>query len=335
MAQEAVAVADVAEPATATVASPQARTRLLVRTGSVRIATTTIDSALDRAEALALKLGGFTDRRDLQSVVLRVPVARFDEAFARLQLLGRVLDHSRSAQDVTAEFQDVQLQIRIQRRLLDKLQEILGQETSLDRRKALLQEIQATSERLERLERRGEILRKQAAFSTLVLQCERPLVRGTTGADHRDLAVFRWVRDLQPRALDDAPTVGERLELGVPEGMVALPHRTSRHEWRSVSPEGCEFRARRIPNQPAGDASFWREALRLRLAPSFRTADTLALGTWQVLRLQSPDPRAWSWWLAVRVHDDELHLAQAFCPDSSLERRQRPAFERILRQETP
>jgi hypothetical protein len=117
--------------------------------------------------------------------------------------------------------------------------------------------------------------------------------------------------------------------------MVELPRKHSKPEWMAASPEGCEFRARRIPNQPRGDAGFWQEALLLRLAGGFGASDTADVGGWKTLRLVSAEPRAWTWLLAVRIEGKRIHLAQSFCPDSSLDRRMRPAVERALREETP
>ncbi|MEK7393451.1 MAG: DUF4349 domain-containing protein [Fibrobacterota bacterium] len=308
--------------------------RLVVLTGSVKLATPEVDSVLDRAEAVAASLGGYTDRRDGAVVVLRVPVEKYDAAFAAVQGLGRVLDHQTRAQDVSDEYTDIVLQIRIKRMYLQKLQEILAKETEMDRRKPLIQEIQTLTESVELLERRQNALKRDVAFSTITVSCERVQTRSRTGyAD--DLAVFRWIHQLQARMTDDRSPNGKRLKLSVPSGMVELPLRDSKLEWMAASPDGCEFRARALDNQPVGDADFWREALRLRLAGGFRSADTLSLGGWKALHLRSTDPGAWGWLLAVRIREDKLQLAQGFCPDSALDRRMRPAFEKALREVTP
>lgn len=312
-----------------------AASRLMIRTGSVRLATPEIDSVLDKAERLAAGLGGYTDRRDPRWVVLRVPVAKFDEAFKKVQLLGRVLDQWSKAQDVTDEFTDVGLQIVIKKRYLAKLQQILAKETDLERRKALIQEIQAGTEFVEQLERRQAALKRDAAMSTLTVYCEEPRRRSLGAGREQDLEVFRWIHGLQGRADDDRSERGRRLRLAVPSGMVELPRKHSGREWMAASPEGCEFRARRIPNQPAGDAGFWQEALRLRLAGGFGVSDTATVGGWKTLRLVSAEPRAWTWLLAVRIEGKRIHLAQSFCPDSGLDRRMRPAVERALREEAP
>jgi len=329
----------------ATVANPEAKpasakptkreARLMILTGAVRLASPEVDSVLDRAEAMAARLGGYTDRRDQRSVVVRVPVEKYDEAFRIAKTLGRMLSHETRAQDVTDEFTDVVLQIRIKRMYLEKLQAILAKEKELDRRKPLIQEIQTLTESIELLERRQAGLKRDAAFSTLTISCE-PVQRRSIGAGPTDdLAVFRWIHQLQARSTDDRSPGGDRLSLPVPSGMVELPLRDSKIEWMSASPEGCEFRARKLDNQPVGDANFWQEAIRLRLAGGFRTADTASVGTWKVLRLQSGDPGAWGWLLAVRIREDKLQLAQGFCPDSGLDRRMRPAFEKALREVAP
>jgi len=284
---------------------------------------------------LAAGLGGYTDRRDLRSVVLRVPVAKFDEAFRKVQLLGRVLDQWSKAQDVTDEFTDVGLQILIKKRYLAKLQQILAKETDLERRKALIQEIQAGTEFVEQLERRQAALKRDAAMSTLTVACEAPQRSALGSGYEQDLDVFRWIQGLQGRADDDRSERGKRLRLTVPSGMVELPRKHSKREWMAASPEGCEFRARRLPNQPRGDADFWQEALRLRLAGGFGSSDTATVGDWKTLRLTSADPRAWTWLLAVRIEGNRIHLAQSFCPDSSLDRQMRTAVERALSEEAP
>lgn len=319
---------DEAPVAPAREAAP-ANARLLVRDGSVNLASARIDETLDSAEALAVRLGGYVQSRSAVQATLRVPVARFDEAFAAVQRLGRLLGHSQSAQDVTGEVQDLDLKIRIQERLLDKLQELLVKESDAKRRQDLLREIQGTAETLERLRRRRDGLAKLAAFSTLDVTVQA----ARTGLQQDDLAAFAWIGALQARREDDRSPRGKRLRLAAPEGMVELPRRDSRREWMAASADGAEFRARRLPNVPRGDARFWREALRLRLAPGFASCDTLALGSWLALRLRADDPTGWTWWIAVQTRGKRLYLAQAFYPDSALEQAGRPALERALSRE--
>ncbi|MCB9497356.1 MAG: DUF4349 domain-containing protein [Fibrobacteria bacterium] len=309
--------------------------RLLVRNGMVRIATSSMESSLDQAEQIVQSMGGYTESRLEYLGTFRVPVDRFDDAFDRFRLLGRVLEHRRSARDVTDEFQDLSLRIGIKKRLLDKLQDLLALETDRDRRRALLEEIRSAAEDLERLQRSLQTISRQAAFSILTLKCEPIASSSPRYSAHTDLQVFRWINSLEARNRDDRSPRGERLPLAAPSGMVELPKTDSPREWRAASPDGTEFRARSLPNELRGDARFWREAIRLRLGPAFAVQDTFTVGPWQVLRLVSSEPRAWSWWLATSVEKDRLHLAQAYIPDSAQERRDRPALEDALRKERP
>ena len=91
--------------------SPPAVQRLLVQKGDVRVEVARPDDVAREFQAKVIDWGGFLQQQTGNNMVLRLPAARFEEAFAAAKALGRVLGESRSADDVTEEFLDLGIRL--------------------------------------------------------------------------------------------------------------------------------------------------------------------------------------------------------------------------------
>ena len=147
---------------------PQGRD--IVYRGSVTVEVRDVAVAADRVESMVLAVGGLVadesstrahGRRGLGDahLTVRVPPQDFGGTLDRVGGLGRELERTRSARDVTTELADVDSRVRTQERSVarvrtllaraDTIGEVVQIESELARREADLESLQAQLARLE------------------------------------------------------------------------------------------------------------------------------------------------------------------------------------------
>lgn len=137
-----------------------------------------LQESIQNATSTAEKYGGFvvsthiTDSREHPSgaIVARVPAARFGDALADLQSLGKVRSENVSGQDVTQEFIDLQARLRnytaqetVLLRLMKRAQNVIDTIR-------VQNELQRVQLEVERLRGRITYLEDQTAMSTIELR---------------------------------------------------------------------------------------------------------------------------------------------------------------------
>lgn len=143
--------------------------REVVYRGAISVRVKDVGEAADRVEALVLGVAGIvsaqqvsTDPREPAygeaSMTVRVPPATFGATLDAVGRLGRELDRSRSAEDVTAQVVDTDARLRSQQRSVDRVRVLLSRartigevvqvESELARREADLESLQAQLKRL-------------------------------------------------------------------------------------------------------------------------------------------------------------------------------------------
>jgi hypothetical protein len=147
---------------------PQGRD--IVYRGGVTVAVRDVATAADRVESMVLAVGGVVaeesstrapGRRGLGDahLTVRVPPQDFGGTLDRVGGLGRELERTRSARDVTTELADVDSRVRTQERSVARVRTLLGRadtigevvqiESELARREADLESLQAQLARLK------------------------------------------------------------------------------------------------------------------------------------------------------------------------------------------
>lgn len=162
--------------------------RQIIRTGSFAIAITvpkTKDAAADKAavredvSALAVKvraaatgLGGYVSASEgdgaTQSITLRIPVAQYDAARARLGALGEMTG-SENSEDVTAALADMDGRIATMRAGVDRIRTLLSRAEKVGDVIAIESELSEREADLEALLRKRASAGDQVALSTITL----------------------------------------------------------------------------------------------------------------------------------------------------------------------
>ena len=164
-----------------------------MRTGTLRVAVDAYESSRQELEAVVTGAGGFVGSSRIghgergaiyAELVLRIPVDRFDQVVHRVEQLGKVLDESTDAQDVTDAWVDLEARLKNARQMEGRLLEIVARGEKVSDLLEVERELGRVREEIERAEGRLRYLRSRVALATLTVTVHEPppIVGGSPSA---------------------------------------------------------------------------------------------------------------------------------------------------------
>lgn len=312
-------------PTAVEAAAEPAAERMVHYEGWLRLRVIQPDKSVDALTAYAASVGGHLEQANLSRVVIRVPVARFEEAVKEVSKLGELTGKQISADDVTDAFTATDLRLRTATATRSRLVALLAKATESEEKLMLVAEIQRVSEDIERLEASLRTLGDLAAYSRITIELvQRPVLSARSGAD--EAAGMRWLSRLSPFSREVGQG-GKRLELDVPAGLVSLH---PRGPFVAESADGARVWTGRLKNDPEGDSAFWMEAVARRLGPDFATAERSKAGGYELLRLVDRSDEPYVYLIAVRALGRHLDLVEVYFPTQAHEQRYGAAVQAAL-----
>lgn len=159
--------------------------RRVVRTAALTVQTQDPSAAARRAEELATGVGGYVaDEKTttepgrpaytVAQLVLRVPPDELDGVLTGLQQLGRRISQTRSADDVTEEYVDVEQRLATQRASLQRVRTLLSRAEDIGDVVRLESELTERQADLESLEARLRVLGDRTDLATVTATFEPP-----------------------------------------------------------------------------------------------------------------------------------------------------------------
>jgi hypothetical protein len=143
---------------------------MLIYNATITMAVFEAKAAIDGTLKLARDMGGYLVRRDDQTIVIRVPAAKYREALDAVGKLGDVIHREESVQDVTDEFLDMQVRLQNAIALRARLEQLLAQAKNVEEALMVERELGRVTEEIERFEGRLKLLRELVAFSTITIE---------------------------------------------------------------------------------------------------------------------------------------------------------------------
>ncbi|MEZ4240156.1 MAG: DUF4349 domain-containing protein [Myxococcota bacterium] len=291
------------------VPAEQAEARMVHYEGWAALRVANPRDALDAVVAVADAVEGRVERVSGNTAVIRVPVARFDEAWQQVLALGDVQDRSVRADDVTEAFTATELRARTLREVQKRLVELLGKTTQEEEKLRLLAELTRTREELDVIESQLRTLSDLAAMSRISVSVT-PREAFSQRGGRPGLDGFGWIAGLSPFRRDAADD--HRVSVDVPEGLVTL---APRGPLMAESADGTVLWTQRVDNDPVGTSTFWIDAVEDRLATEFAEPARRQVGAWECLTLQEPGAdEAYRWDVCVQAVGRKLLVAQAYYP---------------------
>jgi hypothetical protein len=143
--------------------------RQIIYVAGIQVSVYSLEAAMASVESLPDRFGGWIHMRNQSQVVLRLPADRLKPAMAELATFGVVEARTLQAQDVTAEYVDLESRIKVLRETQTQLLALLGQaktvEEALHVRRALDQVTMELEVALGRMRQLSDLI----AYSTLTV----------------------------------------------------------------------------------------------------------------------------------------------------------------------
>lgn len=158
--------------------SPEAPSRLVIKTGTLNIVVKDIESSVRKIIQYAEGKGGWvvsssvTEREKIPtgSITVRVPVENFDEAIAYFrELAEKVSYEGTKGQDVTEEYVDLQAQLRNLEVTETQLLKIMERSGTISEVLSVQRELTNIREKIERTKGRIQYLERSAAMATITV----------------------------------------------------------------------------------------------------------------------------------------------------------------------
>ena len=179
--------------AAAPVHDPASERRQVIYTASLAISVYERDAAIEFAEGLPERWGGWIESRYDYTITLRLPAERLFEAIDQLSELGLVLDKSLRADDVSAEYVDLESRIRMLEQIVAHLELLLAKAETVEQALEIRVELDRIRLELEAARARMRQLSEMIDFSTLTLHFSQ---RGPDYATPSSNDPFPWVDEL-------------------------------------------------------------------------------------------------------------------------------------------
>ncbi|MBX3268139.1 MAG: DUF4349 domain-containing protein [Acidobacteria bacterium] len=191
------------EPAAETISVDQASAsqqttvpadRKIIRNAELDLESEAPDEAQTRITAIAEQMGGFvvesqqsssdvrSSRRDIVSMTIRVPSAKFGETLEAIRnASGRVVVESVKGQDVTQEFIDIEARLKAQQALEAQFTEIMKRANTVEDALEVQRQLAVVRGEIEKIEGRKRFLENQSSLSTIKLRIRTPAVISAGG----------------------------------------------------------------------------------------------------------------------------------------------------------
>lgn len=177
----------------AVLASEEKPAPLLIYRATLTMAVFETKKVMDIIEALAKGIGGYLVTRDDLSITVRVPASKFDGALNDIAKQGDELHRQVEVSDVTAEFNDLSIELKNAEVVRERLVALLEKAQKVEEALAVEAELARLTDKIERIKGKLKLLRELVAFSTVTVRFEaRPVER----VDSHVQLPFPWLKQL-------------------------------------------------------------------------------------------------------------------------------------------
>jgi hypothetical protein len=152
----------------------EAAERMRIYQGTITVEVARRDDAQTQFLAKVKEWGGYLSQQEDDQLTVRVPAARFDEAFAWLHSLGRVRSESKQASDVTDQYLDLGIRLENAKKSRERLLALLAKAEKVEDILKIEEQMRRLTEEIERFEGQMKRLQDQVALATITARFVTP-----------------------------------------------------------------------------------------------------------------------------------------------------------------
>lgn len=252
--------ADVADAA-ARPAADAGEPRQVVYSAAFKVVVADVPGTLAAIREHAHRLGGYLAEVAGNTITVRVPAGRFQDAVAFVERAGEVVDRELRAQDVTEELRDLNIHLDNDEKLRQRLQALLDKADKVEDVLKIEAELTRVTEEIDRTKGRLRYLESQVAMSSVRVELNSPVPQNRQGGGPH--SPFDWVGELgaglvegQVRQTVKTPGIfGRGPRFRPPAGFVRYYQDDGEAE--AMDAGGLRVRVLRRANVDKADLSFW------------------------------------------------------------------------------
>jgi hypothetical protein len=143
--------------------------RQVIYTGQFNIVVGDAKQAIAATKKMAEQFGGYMQQMTTDSITVRVPADKFEQAVKDLEKIGSIDSRNIVGQDVTEEYVDLGIRLSNARALQEKLKALLAKTDAVEATLEVEKELSRVTTEIERLEGQLNRLKSQIAYSTLTV----------------------------------------------------------------------------------------------------------------------------------------------------------------------
>lgn len=179
------------DPAAVAAANALGVDRRLVKNAQLTVTVEDTNSAITRFTGIAADVGGYVvsnrlfsdNRRRGATLVLAVPVERFDEALNRVrQVPLQVNQDFISTNDVTDQFVDLEARLKNLQATAERIRALLDRATTVEEALKINTQLSEIESQIEQIKGQLNVLTARTTFSTITIDLREPLPTPTATA---------------------------------------------------------------------------------------------------------------------------------------------------------
>jgi hypothetical protein len=295
--------------------------RLMTYDVTMRIVVQNISAALDSLKTMTATLKGYMQSMEANTITLRIPSARLNEAFDQMGKLGEITSRSIKGTDVTEEMRDLDIRLRTTEETRNRLAELLKKSDKVEELLKVEKEMQRVVGELELIKGRIKYLSHAVAYSTITVALNSSVAQ----TELREVMPFPWVRKLGADVVVSPGTSflpprnwRSWLKMELPETFVKLAERDG--STRAMSGTGVMILASRHENFQNGSMDFWTQIIRRWLVANQVialsevkefTLNTEAKGT-QFIGTKTIGRKEYAYRLVAVTDDDDIYTVECW-----------------------
>ncbi len=246
--------------------------RMQTYSGEFQLSTKNVDTSAERLTAAVTALGGYLQSRSNVSVTVRVPSRHFQTLVDQLDDIGTVVEQWIKTDDVTDQYQDLDLRLDVLDASRQRLMQLLERADNVDDLLKLEEQLRKVTTDIESLKGKLKKLDSEIAYSTIKVRFKR-----TSFTTLNQSSPFAWINRLGPAHvlngfqieadMGKSTTVSNwfsgRKPVESPDGFVLVKSR--RDELQAISPDDARVWYREFDVSNDANADFWAKAVRTHL----------------------------------------------------------------------
>jgi hypothetical protein len=243
--------------------------RLVVYNAVVSVVVERISDSISCIQKTVEKMGGYMQEMTSNSITLKVPANKFQDAIAQVEKLGEVIKRDIKGADVTEEMRDLNIRLQNAEQARDKMKSLLEKSNTVEDTLKVEKELERITETIELLKGKIIYLRNKVDYSILTVQFNSPVPQENFTA----FIPFYWVQVLGSeltKPINMATTresflsgIFNHAKFDLPDGYIK--YFDNKQSTRAMSADGMMIYVHKEKNYNGGNLEFWSSLVKRML----------------------------------------------------------------------